>query len=260
LFGHEKGAFTGAVTQKKGKFEIANRGTVFLDEVGERMPAMQAKLLRALQEREIERVGGTRAVKIDIRLIAATNRDLEKEVANHAFRQDLYYRLNVVSVRTPALRERPEDVAGLARHFIARLSRDIGRTVRGLSPIAQQMLEKYDWPGNVRELQNVIERAIVLGSTDVVLPEDLPGDLLEAAGSSEKTAASYYYERVNATKRELLENAFTRTGGNYKEAAKLLGLNATYVFRLIQNLKLTHVLKPARTKPEKSDEGHGRNV
>src|SRR5262249_46236585 len=154
LFGHEKGAFTGAIAQKKGKLEIAAGGTVFMDELGELAPTLQAKLLRVLQERELERVGGTRAIKIDIRLIAATNRDLEKAMLTGTFRQDLYYRLNVLSLTMPALRERRDDIPLLAGYFAMRISKKSARPVKGISPEARKCLVHYDWPGNVRELEN----------------------------------------------------------------------------------------------------------
>ncbi len=166
LFGHEKGAFTGAIAQKKGKLEIAEGGTVFLDEIGELAPLLQAKLLRVLQEREFERVGGTRTIKLDVRLITATNRDLEEEVKKGRFREDLFYRLNVVSLRMPALRERREDIPLLASYFAAKFSQRSNRPVLGVSPHARTCLTNYDWPGNVRELENAIERAVVLGSSE----------------------------------------------------------------------------------------------
>ncbi len=178
LFGHERGAFTGAVAQKKGKLEVAEGGTVFLDEIGELALAMQAKLLRVLQEREFERVGGTRPIKLDVRLIAATNRDLKEASRTGAFRSDLYYRLNVVSLHMPALRERREDIPLLAAFFAAQHGEKVKRRVAGISPEAQACLLRYDWPGNVRELENAIERAVVLGSTEVILAEDLPDSIL----------------------------------------------------------------------------------
>jgi transcriptional regulator with PAS, ATPase and Fis domain len=241
LFGYEKGAFTGAVAQKKGDFEIASGGTLFLDEVGELPPSIQAKLLRALQEREIKRLGGAKPIPVDIRLIAATNRQLEAAAARNEFRQDLYYRLKVVTITTPPLRDRPEDIPLLARHFVEKYRKETGRVVRGISRDAETMLMNYDWPGNVRELQNAIERAIVLGSTDIVLPEDLPAELFES-GSADELLPDYQ-QVLNATKRDLIEKAFARTDGDYKKAAELLGLNATYIYRLLHNLKLTHLLK-----------------
>jgi transcriptional regulator with PAS, ATPase and Fis domain len=167
LFGHERGAFTGAVTSRKGEFELAEGGTLFLDEIGELPLPMQAKLLRALQQREIKRIGGAGAIPVNIRLVAATSRDL----CTTEFRRELYYRLNVVSVRTPALRDRPEDIPLLARHFIRKFGDEIERPVRGLSPEAEAALVRYPWPGNVRQLENAIERAVVLGSTDLSFPK-----------------------------------------------------------------------------------------
>ena len=238
LFGHEKGAFTGAHARKMGKFELAHGGTLFLDEVGTLRVDLQAKLLRALQEREIERVGGTRPIRVDIRLIAATNRDLESVVADGQFREDLYYRLNVVSVRMPALRDRQEDIPVLARHFVSRYGDEAGRVVRGLSPEAEMMLQNHSWPGNVRELQNVIERAIVLGSGDLVLPGDLPAGLVK-----NDSAHSLYHRTLNAKKREIIQEAFATAGGDYKVAAALLGLYPTYMYRLLKNLKMMHLMK-----------------
>jgi Nif-specific regulatory protein len=179
LFGHEKGAFTGAVAQKRGKLEVAAGGTVFLDEMGELAPALQAKLLRFLQEHEFERVGGTRPIKVDIRLIAATNKDLGEAIQSGAFRQDLYYRLNVVSLTMPALRERREDIPLLANYFAMIFSEKSKRKVIGISEDARARLLAYDWPGNIRELGNAIERAVVMGSSDLVFPEDLPEAVLE---------------------------------------------------------------------------------
>ncbi|HEV7684098.1 MAG TPA: sigma 54-interacting transcriptional regulator, partial [Pyrinomonadaceae bacterium] len=180
LFGHEKGSFTGALMQKKGRLEIADGGTVFLDEIGELSPPLQVKLLRVLQEREFERVGGTRPVKVDIRLISATNKDLETSITNGTFRQDLYYRLNVVSLEMPPLRERQEDIPLLANYFAAKYGERCNRRITGISAEAQARLVGYDWPGNVRELENAIERAVVLGATDRILLEDLPESLLES--------------------------------------------------------------------------------
>src|SRR5579871_751224 len=174
LFGHEKGAFTGAVAQKKGKLELAEDGTVLLDEIGELSPVLQAKLLRVLQQREMERVGGTKTIKLDIRILAATNRNLQEAVKKGLFRHDLYYRLNVVVLTAPALRERPEDTLPLAEYFAKKCAQDCGRKITGLAPEARVYLQNYSWPGNVRELENAIERAVVLGATDTILAEDLP--------------------------------------------------------------------------------------
>ena len=242
LFGHEKGAFTGAIAQKKGKLEIADGGTVFLDEVGELAPSLQAKLLRVLQEREFDRVGGTRPLKVDIRLIAATNKALEDAVKQGSFRQDLYYRLNVLSVTLPPHRERREDIPLLASYFAAKYSRKCRRQVSGIAPEARACLLEYDWPGNIRELENAIERAVVLGSTDIILPEDLPETVLESAVPKSSSGANLH-EAVRETKKKLIRNALERAGGNYTEAAKLLALHPNYLHRLIRNLGLKEALK-----------------
>jgi transcriptional regulator with PAS, ATPase and Fis domain len=176
LFGYEKNAFTGAVAAKPGRFELANHGTLFLDEIGDIPPATQIKLLRVLQEWEFERIGGTKSIKVDVRLIAATNKDLEKAVVEEKFRQDLYYRLNIVSVFLPTLRERPEDVPLLAEHFLAKFNQQNDRNVTQVAPEAWEMLQAYHWPGNVRELENAIERSIVLSErkADTLTPDLLP--------------------------------------------------------------------------------------
>jgi transcriptional regulator with GAF, ATPase, and Fis domain len=242
LFGHEKGAFTGAVAQKKGKLEIADGGTFFLDEVGELAPQLQGKLLRVLQEREFERVGGTRTIKTDIRLIAATNRNLEEAMRDGSFRQDLYYRLNVVQLTMPALRERLEDVPLLANYFIAKFGRRCKRQVSGISDDAHRCMMRYDWPGNVRELENAIERAVVLGSSDIILPEDLPEALLETE-AADNTQITKYHDAINDMKRRLIIEAVAQAGGNYTEAARALGVHPNYLHRLIRNLNLKSALK-----------------
>jgi transcriptional regulator with GAF, ATPase, and Fis domain len=240
LFGHEKGAFTGAAGQQKGKIEAADGGTLFLDEVGELALSLQAKLLRVLQERQFERVGGTRPVHVDIRLVAATNRDLKAAIQSGAFRQDLYYRLNVVSLTTPPLRQRREDIPLLASHFVHMHARKVRRPVRGVSAAALSHLMQYDWPGNIRELENAIERAVVLGSTEWVLPEDLPEELVETepAGPAGRSAPTRYHETVMESKKDLILNAVQQTGGNITEAAKLLGIHPNYLHRLMRNLNL----------------------
>jgi Nif-specific regulatory protein len=242
LFGHEKGAFTGALMQKKGRLEIADGGTVFLDEIGELSPALQVKLLRVLQEREFERVGGTRAIKVDIRLITATNKNLEESIANGTFRQDLYYRLNVVNLEMPALRERPEDIPLLSNYFAAKYAERCNRRIKGIAAAAQARLVGYDWPGNVRELENAIERAVVLGATDRILLEDLPESVLE----SQRPAAApgtKYHEAVAETKKQIILSAMQQAKGSYTEAAKLLGVHPNYLHRLIRNLNLKDQLK-----------------
>lgn len=237
LFGHEKGAFTGAVAQKRGKLEIACGGTVFLDELGEMPITTQAKLLRVLQQREMERLGGTRVIPIDIRVIAATNVDLLVAVKEKRFREDLYYRLNVVSVEMPPLRKRPSDIPLLAAYFVSRFSRQMGRRVDGVSPAAKACLLRYDWPGNVRELQNAMERAVVMGLSDQVLPEDLPEALTErtpAAGAAE----TGYHQALNSRKKQLILEALAASNGSVTLAADRLGLHPNYLHRLMSNLEL----------------------
>jgi Nif-specific regulatory protein len=242
LFGHEKGAFTGAIAQKKGKLEIADTGTLFLDEIGELAPTLQVKLLRVLQEREFERVGGTRTIKINIRLLTATNKNLEEAIKDGSFRQDLYYRLNVVSITMPALRERGEDVVLLARYFADKYGEKCNRRVKGINAEARARLLNYDWPGNVRELENAIERAVVLGTTDRIRPEDLPEAVLEREAPS-TVQITKYHEAVMEAKKQLIINAIEQSGGNYTEAAKLLGVHPNYLHRLIRNMNLKSVLK-----------------
>ncbi|MDQ1639083.1 MAG: hypothetical protein QOF62_2422 [Pyrinomonadaceae bacterium] len=237
LFGHEKGAFTGAITQKLGKLEIADGGTVFLDEIGELPPVIQAKLLRVLQTREFERVGGTRSIKADIRLVAATNRNLEAAIKAGDFREDLYYRLNVVSMVMPALRERREDIPLLATYFLANFSKKCKRRVTGISTEARRLLEAYEWPGNVRELENAIERALVLGSTDLIVREDLP-ELLCESGPAQNAGKASYYEAIKEAKRQFIREALEQAEGNYTEAAKQLGIHPNNLHRLIRSLAL----------------------
>lgn len=242
LFGHEKGAFTGALTQKKGRLEVADTGTVFLDEIGELSPALQVKLLRVLQEREFERVGGTRTIKIDIRLVTATNKDLEAAIADGGFRKDLYYRLNVVKLEMPSLRQRPEDIPLLASYFAVKYADKCNRRVTGVSPAASARLVNYDWPGNVRELENAIERAVVLGSTEQLLAEDLPEAVIESEGPADSPLAKYH-EAVAETKKQIIISAMDQAKGSYTEAAKLLGVHPNYLHRLIRNLNLKDRLK-----------------
>jgi len=242
LFGHEKGAFTGALTQKKGRLELTDGGSLFLDEVGEISPALQVKLLRVLQEREFERVGGTRTIKVDIRLVAATNQDLEQAIEQGRFRQDLYYRLNVVSIEMPPLRERREDIPLLASYFVEKYSARCNRRVLGISPEARARLSAYDWPGNVRELENTIERAVVLGTTDQILPEDLPEALLETV-AAESPQSAKYHDAVAQTKKQIILEAMLQAEGNYTEAARILEIHPNYLHRLIRNLNLRDQLK-----------------
>jgi Nif-specific regulatory protein len=243
LFGHEKGAFTGAVAQKRGKFEAAEGGTVFLDEIGELAPLLQAKLLRVLQEREFERVGGTRTIKLDIRLVAATNRDLKAAARAGSFREDLFYRLNVVSVRMPPLRERRDDIPLLASYFAAKYGEKLNRRIVGIAPKARACLVRYDWPGNVRELENAIERAVVLGSGEVLLPEDLPDSVIEVAPPGEEPVTALH-DAIREAKKQIILRAVDQAGGNYTEAARALGVHPNHLFRLVRSLDL----KPKRTR------------
>ena len=244
LFGYEKGAFTGANTQKKGKLETAEGGTVFLDEIGELAMSMQAKLLRVLQEREFDRVGGTHPIKLDVRLVAATNRDLEQEVKAGRFRQDLFYRLNVVVMRTAPLRERTEDILPLAQHFARKFAATCGRKITGFTPEARAYLQQYAWPGNVRELENAVERAVVLGSEDLILAEDLPEQLRESARPA-NVAVTIYDEAVEQAKRQVILRAFDQAAYDHETAARMLGLHPNYLHRLIRSLDLRTVLKRA---------------
>jgi transcriptional regulator with GAF, ATPase, and Fis domain len=242
LFGHEKGAFTSAVNQKKGYLEVAEGGTIFLDEIGELSPILQAKLLRVLQEREFVRVGGTKPIKIDVRFLAATNKDLQKEVREEKFRADLYHRLNVISLTLPPLRERPEDIAELAEHFAARYAKKCNRNVTGISAEALACLKQYDWPGNIRELENAMERAVVIGSSEKIWPEDLPESLQETA-QGEVTEPPKYHEAIRNLKKQMILSAVEQAGGSVTEAAKLLGVHANYLHRLMRNLELRSRMK-----------------
>jgi transcriptional regulator with GAF, ATPase, and Fis domain len=241
LFGHERGSFTGAIAMKRGQLEMANGGTIFLDEMGEISPAMQAKLLRVLQERDFMRVGGTRTLPLDIRILAATNKNLQKATKDATFREDLYYRLNVVSITMPPLRDHKDDIPLLASYFAAKYAEKCNRRVLGISPDARTILTQYDWPGNIRELENAIERAVVLGSSGMILPEDLPETLHETPAQSMRS--STYHEAVRQLKRQLILTAMDQSEGKFTEAARLLGVHANYLHRLIRNLDLRLSLK-----------------
>jgi DNA-binding NtrC family response regulator len=238
LFGHEKGAFTGAVRAKPGRLEMATGGTLFLDEIGELRPPLQAKLLRVLQEREYERVGGTRTLKADVRVIAATNRDLERAIAAGEFRQDLYFRLKVVALRLPPLRERREDIAPLAVHFASRFAREAGRAPPELDEKLMTRLGEYAWPGNVRELANVLERAVALSTEAVLTIDDLPEELQtpSSAPATSVEPGAGYHDAVAAAKRAILREALHAEGGHQTRAAKRLGLTQPYMARLMKTL------------------------
>jgi Nif-specific regulatory protein len=221
LFGHEKGAFTGAQDRKRGRFELAQNGTIFLDEIGDVQPATQVKLLRVLQEREFERLGGTEPIKVNVRLIAATNKDMEKAIADGAFREDLFYRLNVFAIFIPPLRERKPDVLLLADHFLERFASEHGKDIRRISTPAIDMLTAYHWPGNVRELQNVIERAVLVCDGLVLHAHHLP-PTLQTAEASGTTMSVSLGDAMDAYERDLLQDALKSARGNRAKAARLL--------------------------------------
>jgi transcriptional regulator with GAF, ATPase, and Fis domain len=252
LFGYERGAFTGAAVQKKGRLELADGGVVFLDEIGELAPALQVKLLRVLQEREFERLGGSRPISIDIRLIAATNKDLAEAVKARTFREDLYYRLNVVSLVLPTLRERLEDIPILAEYFVAKFAAKCKVKPKKISREAMAELMNYKWPGNVRELENAIERALVLGVSDSIRPEDLPESVAHKDPALGMHEAKYHLA-VTQLKKHLILTALEEAKGSYTDAARILGVHANYLHRLVRNLDLRN---SARSFPIP----RGRNV
>jgi two-component system response regulator PilR (NtrC family) len=229
LFGHEKGAFTGAVREKKGLFQEANQGTLFLDEIGEMTPPMQVKLLRALQDRRIRRVGGNQEEPVDVRIIAATNKDLAQSIESGEFREDLFYRINVIPIELPSLRHRREDVSLLVDHFIRKFSESMGMEPRPISVEALRALESYDWPGNVRELENTIERALALATDDRLSTRDLPPNIL--SGKLEAVEAIYLPEdgldleaHLDEIRRQLMQQALERTNGVQTQAAEILSM------------------------------------
>ena len=224
LFGYEKGAFTGAVSRKAGRFQLADGGTLFLDEVGDMSPATQVKLLRVLQEREFEPLGGTRSIKVDIRLITATNKDLEHEAKEGRFREDLFYRLNVVPVRLPPLRERKEDIPLLAEHFFRIYREKHSSPARGLLPKTMDALVRYDWPGNIRELENSIERAVLLGRAEYLAPTDLPPPLRTHEEEPPRISVPTGM-RLEDVEKELILQTLDETGGNRTQAAQILGIS-----------------------------------
>jgi transcriptional regulator with PAS, ATPase and Fis domain len=226
LFGHERGAFTDAKSTKKGLFELADGGTLLLDEIGDMKPALQAKLLRVLETRQFMRVGGVQSIAVDVRVLAATNRKLEEAVARGDFRQDLFYRLKVISVRMPALREQPADAPLLAKHFLRAYAEEFGKPLKELSPAAAEVLQRYDWPGNVRELRNAIERLVILEQAPVILPEHLPAELRMGLKRNGRSLIELPADGVNLAdvERELVQQAMERAGGHQGRAAELLGI------------------------------------
>jgi nitrogen regulation protein NR(I) len=258
LFGHEKGAFTGADRQRIGKFEQCTGGTLFLDEIGDMPPAVQAKILRVLQEQRFERIGGRETVQTDVRVLAATNQDLPKLVADSRFRKDLYYRLNVVSIRVPPLRERREDIAELANHFLFRFDRELGMDLRGFAPEALELLHSYDWPGNVRELQSAVKQAMLNASGHLIIPEFLPEQLLgrpssavdDAVGQDDldlpglidtllrQSDGRLYQQVVAAVERVLFTRVLRHTRGHQAQACELLGVNRSTLRHRLKALGL----------------------
>ncbi len=230
LFGHEKGAFTDAIAQKKGKFELAHGGTLFLDEIGDISPKMQLALLRVLEEREFTRVGGTKPIKVDVRIIAATNRNLQKAVEEGRFRDDLYYRLNVITIQIPPLRERKEDIPLLVEHFVEKFNIQMGKRVKGVSQEAMRLLMEYDWPGNVRELENVIERAMVIAKGEWITPDDL---FLPTSSKAEENPMS-----LEAVEKAHILKVLNDTGWNIQRSAQILGIDRTTLYHKIKRYGL----------------------
>jgi len=243
MFGYEKGAFTGAVGTKTGLFESASGGTLFLDEIGELGQALQVKLLRVMQDHEVRRVGGTNSIKVDVRIIAATNRDLEQFVKEGKFRDDLFYRLNVVRITLPSLKERQEDIPMLAHHFLQKCAAGTTTAVRGFHPDTMEYLKRYRWPGNVRELENAIERAVSLSHGPLLTPDDLPAQIRQASSPSEQkqdvsdTAESVYLTLEEVEKRHLMR-VLKETKGNKVKAAKILGIDRRTLYRMAERFGL----------------------
>ena len=244
LFGHERGAFTGASGTRRGLFEEASSGTLFLDEIGDTVPRMQAQLLRVLQEGEVRRVGGNRAIRVDVRIVAATNRDLAAEVTAKNMRADLYYRLNVVTLKVPPLRGRGDDVVALAQHFVARSALDLGRPAPELSDEAVALLKKHPWPGNVRELENAMARAVAMSSRNVVLPTDLPTTVGVPALDTSHACIDSDWPTVAELERRYIAKVLERADGNKTSAAAILGLDR----RTLQRLE--HAAQDLDKKPE----------
>lgn len=240
LFGHEKGSFTGAMSRKIGKFELADGGTLFLDEIGEMTPDMQAKLLRVLQEGLFYRVGGNISISVDVRIISATNKDISREIAEERFRQDLYYRLNVVQIHMPALRETKEDIPLLANYYLDIFKQERGLPHLTVSEKAMEAMLEYDWPGNVRELRNALERGVVMGNGQEILPGDLPIRDQKKAPLGMEVGLTLK-EAVDNFKKEFITLNLKHTGGNRSEASKIMDVQRTYLSRLISKYRLKEV-------------------
>jgi two-component system response regulator AtoC len=248
LFGHVRGAFTGAFAGKRGVFEEADTGTCFLDEIGDITPNMQAKLLRVLQENEIRRVGGQKWIKVDVRILAATNRDLVERVKQGTFRQDLFYRINVVTIRLPALRQRAEDIPALAYHFLRRYGQEHGKAVAGISEDAMALLRTYTWPGNIRELENAIERAVALSNQAMLTPDDLPGEVREravsGAGPDRQLDAWKGFDdlpSLEEVKKRYILHVLASTQGNISRAADILEIDRRSLYRMLERYHVAPV-------------------
>jgi two-component system response regulator HydG len=242
LFGHEKGSFTGADKRREGRFKLADRGTIFLDEIGEMSPTMQAKLLRVLQEKEIQRVGGEETIHVDVRVIAATNRNMEAEVARGRFREDLFYRLNVMPLNVPPLRERREDIPLLAQHFMTKFAEKNRKTVKGFVPLAMDMLINYEWPGNVRELENAIERAVILLTGEHIAEQQLPLNITEkypdlTEPTIPETRVTDGLRSLEEIEREAIMETLKASGGNKAETARRLGITRKTLHNKLKNYK-----------------------
>jgi len=238
LFGHAAGAFTGAIGEKLGKFMLADQGTIFLDEISTASPSMQVKLLRVLQDLEFEQVGGTKTFHVDTRLILATNDDLSRLVAGGQFRQDLFYRINVINIELPSLRERIADIPLLAEHFLRQVCEDAGKTVHGFTSEAMTALQRYRWPGNVRELQNVIERAVLLGKEDMIGVDDLPSSLTAGNISVEPVTGRSLKQALESPERQIIREVLEANNWNRNETAEALGINRTTLYKKMKRLGL----------------------
>ncbi len=263
LFGHEKGAFTHAIRTRVGRFELADKGTIFLDEIGEMSPALQVKLLRVLQEKQFERVGGVKTIQVDIRVVAATNIELEQAVAQGRFREDLFYRLNVIPIHLPPLRERRDDIPLLVKHFLEKFSAGNPAYANSISDEALKILESYDWPGNVRELENIVERLVILSEKDEISVEDLPSRIIRKTGGAVPLSAPPPHHSavlpeegislsaaVEQFEKTLIIQALDRTNGVKNRAAKLLQMNRT---TLIEKMKKMKMMKPRATRKKTKD-------
>jgi DNA-binding NtrC family response regulator len=257
LFGHEKGAFTGAHRQRKGRFELAHTGTLFIDEVGELSPGSQIRLLRVLQEREFERVGGDETIRVDVRIIAATNKDLREEVAAGRFREDLYYRLNVVEIPIPPLRRRVEDIEPLALYFLKRYSRETGKRIESITPLAREIMRRYDWPGNVRELENAVERGVVLARTDTITPAELPiGISGERKSVLDITAEPKTLpEMIEEIERQIIVGTLEQFNGSQTRTAEQLGVARTTLRYKLEKYGLVSTTDEGDSTIDKSPEG-----